>query len=53
MPMVSEDEDELLEMLQEDKFSEQDEGDEVAALHYLECLESCPNMEIDPGKRHS
>jgi hypothetical protein len=48
LPMVSKDEDELLKILQDNDFKERMRAIKTAYFDYLECLESCPQMEVDP-----
>jgi hypothetical protein len=48
LPMVEEDEDELLEWMRQNNFKERMNAIKTAYFDYLECLESCPEMKIDP-----
>jgi hypothetical protein len=48
LPMVEEDEDELLEWMRQNNFKERMNAIKSAYFDYLETLESCPEMKIDP-----
>lgn len=48
LPMSSEDEDELLRSLQQDDFRDRVQAVKEVLFDYLEYLESCPAMQIDP-----
>ena len=47
IPMLEEDEDELLKILQDNDFKERMRDIKTAYFDYLECLESCPDMQTD------
>jgi hypothetical protein len=48
LPVVSKDEDELLKILQDNNFKERIREIKTAYFDYIECLESCPEMQVDP-----
>ena len=48
LPMIEEDEDELLDWMRQDNFKERIREIKTAYFDYLECLESCPEMQVDP-----
>jgi hypothetical protein len=48
LPMTSRDEDELLKILQDNNFRERVGRVKSALFDYLEYLESCPEMQVDP-----
>lgn len=48
LPMIEEDEEELLKLMQENDFKERIAAIKTAYFDYLECRESCPEMQVDP-----
>lgn len=48
LPMSSEDEDDLLRFLQQDDFRDRIQAIKEVFFDYLEYLEACPNMQLDP-----
>lgn len=48
LPMSVKEEDDLLHAMQQDNFRERFKIVKQALFDYLECLESCPSMEIEP-----